>query len=38
MHDENKTVSAHIIPHGGNINIAKVLTISRQIAELCGYH
>ena len=38
MHDENKTVSAHTIPHGRNINIAEMLTINRQITRLCGHH
>ena len=38
MHDENKTVSAHTIPHGSNINIAEMLTINRQITGLCGHH
>ena len=31
------TSRAHTITHGGNIlNMAEMLTINRQIAELCG--
>ena len=30
------TSRAHTIPHGSNINMAEMLTINRQIAELCG--